>query len=143
MPIPIETIAALKNNRYKLTPQRRAVMRILNASNTHLTSGEVYDRVKKRYPRYSLVTVYRTLNILAELGLICEIRTRANSKSYVAGNPATHGHLICTSCGKVIDFEDYDIGELLKELSAASGYAIEDHRLDLYGLCPECSSRKG
>jgi len=142
MPIPKEALATLKGNRYKLTPQRKAVLRVLNSSQTHLTPAAVYERVKKLNPRFSLVTVYRTLNILVDLGLICEIRTGANSKSYAAGNPVTHGHLICNNCGKVVDFEDYDIGELLEELSAASGYVINDHRLDLYGLCPECASRK-
>jgi Fe2+ or Zn2+ uptake regulation protein len=142
MPVPKETLAALQKNRYKLTPQRKAVLRMLNSSQTHLTPAAVYERVKKLNPRISLVTVYRTLNILVELGLICEVRTGANSKSYVAGNPAIHGHLICTNCGKVDDFEGYDISDLLGKLSGESGYDIKAHRLDLYGLCPVCTSRK-
>jgi len=117
-------------------------MRVLNNSKTHLTPAKVYDRVKKRYPRYSLVTIYRTLNILAELGLICEIRTGGNSKSYVASNQDVHGHLICTECGRVMDFTDYDLDGVVKKTSKTSGYNITDHRLDLYGICPDCARRK-
>jgi len=143
MPIAKEFTDTLKSNSYKLTPQRKAVMRVLNNSKTHLTPAKVYDQVKKRYPKYSLVTIYRTLNILAELGLICEVRTGGNSKSYVAGNQEVHGHLICTECGRVMDFTDYDLDDVLKKTSEASGYDITDHRLDLYGICPECLKRKG
>jgi Fur family transcriptional regulator, ferric uptake regulator len=142
MPIPKEALAALRGNRYKLTPQRKAVLRILDSSSTHLTPAVVFEKVKKRNPRISLVTVYRTLNILVELGLACEIRTGANSKSYVLGNSVAHGHLICTNCGKVDNFEGYDISDLTRKLSGESGYDIKDHRLDLYGLCSVCASRK-
>ena len=141
MPIPKETIAALRSERYKLTPQRKAVLRALNASTTHMTPSEVHERVRKSNPRFSLVTIYRTLNILADLGLVCEIRTGGNSKSYVFGNPEVHGHLICNQCGKVLDFIDYDIGDLEKEICSESGYVVADHRLDLYGICPDCSGK--
>ena len=141
MPIPKETLGLLKDNRYKLTPQRKAVLRVLTASDVHLTPAAIYERVVRRYPRISLVTVYRTLNILAELGLVCEVRTGANSKSYVAGNQEHHGHLICNRCGRVADFTGYDIDELVQHLSSESSYQVLDHRLDLYGLCPECAAR--
>lgn len=142
MPIANRFATTLKTNKYKLTPQRKAIMRVLNKSKTHLTPSQLYDQIKIHNPRYSLVTIYRTLNILADLGLICEVRTSGNSKSYVAGNPEVHGHLICTQCGRVMDFTDYNLDEVLKKISTESGYTITEHRLDLYGTCPECEKRK-
>ena len=139
MPIPKENLALLKDNRYKLTPQRKAIMRILTASPEHLTPAAIYARVVRRNPRFSLVTVYRTLNILAELGLVCEVRTGANSKSYVAGNQEHHGHLICNKCGRVVDFTGHSLEDLEKKLGDEFGYRISDHRLDFYGHCPDCA----
>jgi len=138
MPIAKETLTALKDNRHKLTPQRKAILRVLTASQKHLTIEEIFTRVVRRNPRISLVTVYRTLNILTELGLACEVSTGANSKSYVAGNPEPHGHLICTGCGKVVDFEN-NLDDLVMKLAADSDYSVRNYRLDLYGICPECA----
>ncbi len=140
MPIPKENLALLKGNRHKLTPQRKAIMRILLASPGHLTPAAIYEQVIRRNPRISLVTVYRTLNILAELGLVCDLRTGTHSKSYVAGNAEHHGHIICTNCGRVVDFTAYNLEDLEQQLAADSGYHISDHRLDLYGRCPACAA---
>ena len=97
-------ISALRQRHYKLTPQRRAVIDAILTSQDHLTPSAIYRKVCQRHRGIGLVTVYRTLDILKELGLVCELRTGDSCPSYTISNPKHHHHLICSGCGKVIDF---------------------------------------
>ena len=85
------------------------------------------------------MTVYRTLDVLAELGIICKVRV-GSSHSYVIGPLEHHGHLICSECGKVIDFGDCNLGELERRLSAETGFQIESHLLEFLGRCAGCQT---
>ena len=114
--------AALKQSGYKITRQRLAVLRAIALSNDLLTPSALHERVRKEQPDIGLVTIYRTLDILAGLGLICKIHTEANSRSYISGVSEHHGHLICSSCGKVVDFKDHKLDELEKRLSIETGF---------------------
>jgi Fur family ferric uptake transcriptional regulator len=90
----------LRQAGYKLTPQRRAVLNAIAINQDHLTPGEIYEKVRKEHPSIGLVTVYRTLDILSELGLICEVHSGGNCRSYLMRRPQEHHHhLICADCG--------------------------------------------
>ena len=139
-------ITALKRNGYKLTPQRRAVIRALTSSQDHLTPAAVFEKVSRNQPGIGLVTIYRTLKLLAELDLICELHTGDNCPSYTASTPQHHHHLICSGCGKVVDFAGANIIEnslatLETKLSRESGFRIDDHLLELTGLCQVCQEQ--
>ena len=124
---------------YKLTPQRRAVLRTIALTRSHLSPADIYDRVKQQHPGIGLVTVYRTLEILAELGVICEMHTGTSSRSYLMRRPGGHHHhLVCSDCGVVVDFTDCDLGELEDRLSQETGFRMEGHLLQLVGRCPGC-----
>jgi len=134
---------ALKRHGHKLTPQRRAVIHALTSNQDHLTPAAIFDTVSQDHPGIGLVTVYRTLKLLAELGLICELHTSDNCPSYTAGTPQHHHHLICSGCGKVVDFTganiiEHDLATLETRLSRESGFRIDDHLLELTGLCRVC-----
>ena len=135
-----ELLHKLKQRGYKLTPQRRAVLKAFARSrNHHLTPAEIYERVKREYPGIGLVTVYRTLEILAELGLICEVNPEGSSRSYLAKRESGHHHhLLCSGCGTVVEFTTYALNELEQELSRDFGFRIKDHLLEFKGLCPDC-----
>ena len=129
----------MRQGGYKLTPQRRAVLKIIAASQNHLNPAEIYDRVKHEYPRIGIVTVYRTLGILARLGLICEVHTSGNSRSYLMRRPAQHHHhLICSSCGVVVDFTECELDGLEERLSQRTGFEVEEHLLEFFGQCRDC-----
>ena len=131
--------AMLRQRGYKLTPQRQAVLNVIALSHDHLTPASLYERVHQEHPGIGLVTIYRTLAILAELGLICEMHAGGNCRSYLLRRPSGHHHhLICSQCGEVVDFTDCDLGELEKRLSAETGFDIEGHLLEFSGLCPSC-----
>jgi len=133
-----EIVAALRRHGYKLTPQRRALIRTIASSQDHLTPAEIYEKVHQDHPNVGLVTIYRTLDMLAKLELICELHAGGNCRSYTISAPEHHHHLICSNCGKVVDFTGYDLGELEQRLSLETGFEIEDHLLEFIGLCQAC-----
>ena len=97
----------LRQHGYKLTPQRRTVLSVIALSREHLTPAAIYERVCREYPDVGLVTVYRTLEILTKLGLLCEVHVGGNCRSYLMKHPSGHHHhLVCAGCGAVIDFTD-------------------------------------
>jgi len=133
-----KVVAALKQYGYKLTPQRRAVIRAITSSQDHLTPATIYKKVHQDYPNIGLVTVYRTLEILAKLGLICELHAGGICHSYTISAPGHHHHLICSNCGIVIDFTGHDLSELEQSLYKKSGFRIDGHLLEFFGLCRAC-----
>jgi len=131
--------AILRQHGYKLTPQRRRLLRVIALSHEHLTPAVLYERVRQEYPNIGLVTVYRTLEILSSLGLICEVRVAGNRRSYLMRRPSGHHHhLICSECGAVTDFTDCDLGELEQRLSQETGFKIKSHNLEFMGRCQKC-----
>ena len=131
--------AILRQHGYKLTPQRRRLLGVIALSHEHLTPAAIYERVQQGYPDIGLVTVYRTLEILSSLGLICEVHAGANRRSYLMRRPSGHHHhLICSECGAVTDFTDCDLGELEQRLSRETGFKIKSHSLELMGQCQKC-----
>jgi Fur family ferric uptake transcriptional regulator len=139
MSFPKKTLARLKQFGYKVTPQRVAVLRAIANTREHLTPLALYEKVCQEQPGIGLVTVYRTLNILGELGLVCEVtHSGENTRSYVVSPLEHHGHLICTECGRVFDFTGCNLDELEQRLSGETGFTIEDHRLEFFGYCRDC-----
>ena len=132
-------LSVLKKYGYKLTPQRRAVLKVLNSSQEHLTPADVYEKVQPECPGIGLVTIYRLLKLLIKLGLICEVRANGNPRRYlIRRQPEHHHHLICSGCGVVVDFTDCDLSGLGKRLSRETGFEIETHLLEFVGLCRNC-----
>ena len=132
-------VSRLRQRGYKLTAQRQAVVSVIALSHEHLTPTAIYGKVRQEYPGIGLVTIYRTLEILTKLGLICEVHSSGSCRSYLLRRPSGHHHhLICSNCGKVVDFADCDIKELEKKLSQETGFKIESHLLEFSGRCQDC-----
>jgi len=129
--------ARLKSSGYKLTPQRRAVIEAVALSQDHLTPAALYDKLRGR--GVGLVTVYRTLEILEKLGLICEVHAGGSCHSYTMGASRHHHHLICSDCGRVVDFESWDLSHLKQRLSEETGFKIREELLEFLGQCGQCA----
>lgn len=130
---------SLKQHRHKLTPQRRVVIQTIASAQDHLTPAAIYKRVHQEHPGIGLVTIYRTLDLLARLGLICEVHTGGSGRSYLMRRPVEHHHhLICSGCGAVVDFTNCNLAPLEQRLSRKTGFDIETHLLEFTGLCPAC-----
>ncbi len=127
----------LKSSGYKMTPQRRAVIEAVAWSQDHLTPAALNDKLQDR--RVGLVTIYRTLEILENLGLICEVHSGGSCHSYTMGASGHHHHLICSDCGRVVDFESRDLGSLKRRLSQETGFKISEELLEFLGQCGQCA----
>ncbi len=123
---------------YKLTAQRRAVIDVVVSSSEHLAPAALYERVRRTHPAIGLVTVYRTLEMLSELGLICRVHRGGKSRSYTLALLGHHHHLVCSRCGTVADFTGCDLEELQQRLSQDTGFKIEGHLLQFVGDCRNC-----
>ena len=133
----IETI--LRQRGFKITPQRRTILSAITLSHEHLTPAAIHERVCQEHPGIGLVTIYRTLETLTKLGLICEVHVGGNCRSYLMRRPSEHHHhLICSKCGTVIDFTDCDLSELEQRLSQETGFKIDGHLLEFLGQCRNC-----
>ena len=133
-----KVLAILRAQGYKLTPQRRAVVKVVTSTKDRLTIATIYNKLQRIHTGIGLVTIYRTLEILAELGLVCEIYTGDKCRSYTTGTSQHHHHLVCSSCGKVVDFSGHYIEKLEESLSRESGFRIEEHPLEFIGVCGSC-----
>jgi Fur family ferric uptake transcriptional regulator len=136
-----EIIKQLRNNGHKITPQRIDIVRTVLESAELLTPSAIYEKVKKTDPGVGEVTVYRTLNILESLGMVCVVHTEENTHSYISCPSEHHDHLICSDCGKVVNFTHCNLGLLEKRLAAETGFNIKDHRLDFHGWCEKCGKK--
>lgn len=139
-----DKLASIMRKRgYKMTPQRRAVLEVISSSHDHLTPAGVYERVRRNYPDIGLVTIYRTLDILTELELICRVHAEDGCRSYLARRlNGHHHHIVCSSCGAAIDFVECDLSKLQQRLSERTGFRIQGHLLEFNGLCQGCLRQK-
>jgi Fur family ferric uptake transcriptional regulator len=135
-------LSALKQHAYKLTPQRRAILKVLSSSQEQCTPAEIYEKVRQEHSGIGLVTIYRMLQVLTELGLICEVHAGGNCRHYLIRRQLEHHHhLICSSCGAVVDFADCNLGRMEKRLARDTGFEIQTHLLEFLGRCRPCQTR--
>jgi len=128
----------LKMQGYRVTAPRQVIVDIMVDSDRALSPVEVYDLGREEYPRLGLVTVYRTLEKLSELGLIERVHQPDDCHRYLR---ATQGHqhlLICSSCGRVVYFSGDDLDFLFNRVAQDTGFEIDEHWLQLFGTCPAC-----
>ncbi len=130
--------SALQAHGYRLTPARRAVLRVLAESDRALDATQIFDLARRQAPRLGLVTVYRTLETLQALGLVQRVHCSAQCTSYVAAEPGHQHLLVCHRCGRVWYFGGDDLDDLMQTVAGESGFVVEDHWLQLVGLCADC-----
>jgi Fur family transcriptional regulator, peroxide stress response regulator len=130
--------AKLKQRDYRLTPQRVALLRLIASSEGHPSAAHLYEQIKAQFPTTSRATVYKTLNLLKELGEVLELGFSNDDNRYDGSRPYPHPHLVCIRCRKIIDPPVTLVEDLTREVAQLTGYQVVNHRLDFYGLCPDC-----
>ncbi|PJI06684.1 MULTISPECIES: Fur family transcriptional regulator [Clostridium] len=145
-PLEIEKLKNnLKDKGYKLTPQRRAVLdSIISNEGKHLTVEELYDCVKIECPEIGLATVYRTVQILDELGVISKLDLNDGLSRYELvheNEHHQHHHLICTVCGKVTEVQGDLLDDLEQSIQDKYDFLIKNHSVKFYGICSECRKK--
>ena len=132
----------LKENGYKLTPQRRAIINvILNNEGNHLTTEELYELVKVECPEIGLATVYRTVQLLECIGVVCKLDLNDGCNRYELVHEEEnhqHHHLICTVCNNVTEVKGDLLDTMEHEIEEEYKFKVKNHSLKFYGICSDC-----
>jgi Fur family ferric uptake transcriptional regulator len=129
----------IADNKLKITKQRRAVLNAFIKCQNHISVEELYGIVSEQEPKIGLATIYRTLALLTKSGLALEIDFGDGQKRYESSYMnAHHDHMVCTECGKIIEFNHPLIEKYQDEIAIQNGFKITSHKLDLFGLCNNC-----
>jgi len=127
----------------KLTKARKAIWEAIVSSPEPLTVSQILNDAKKIYPSLGLVTVYRTLDVMEKAGLIKLFQTKNGSLGYVSSTFVAESHHVqCIICKKVVEFECTGMEETIKAIEEKTGFRIEQHNLELFGICPSCMKRR-
>ncbi|MDQ2085015.1 Fur family transcriptional regulator [Herbivorax sp. ANBcel31] len=136
--------ALLKERGYKLTPQRQAVLDIIIEHNDeHLSTEEIYALVKEDYPEIGLATIYRTLLLLDDIGLVYKLDLDDGLTRYELNNQNEghrHHHLICIKCNKIFEVQEDLLDNLEEQILKKNKFKVTDHRVKFYGYCENCSN---
>lgn len=124
----------LEARSHRVTPSRRAVIAAVLAQDGQFTADDLVARCHGA----GRATVFRTLRLLSELGVICRVLMEDGSMRYLVSERGHHHHFVCTGCGKVQDLDACAITDFVSELSSTTGYEVDGHWLELYGRCPAC-----
>lgn len=132
--------AILKRNGLKNTHQREVILRLLFDRPGHHTPEQIHEQLKKEAPdqKIGIATIYRALSLLEKEGLISSISFGASGKKYELADPTHHDHMICRGCSKIIEFFDERIEEMQREIARRYQFEMEDHMMQIFGLCSEC-----
>ena len=127
----------------RITASRRAAMEILRKTDVPLCPQEILEQAQVLHPNLGLVTVYRTVNLFADLGLLRRVHREDGCHAYVLASPGHHHVVVCERCGRALEFHgEDDIEALIRRVSTETGFTIQDHLLQLFGLCSECQNTK-
>ena len=125
----------------RLTRQRRAVLDAVAQTSASVSPVQVFDAARERCPELGLTTVYRTLELLSEIGALRRVHGPDHCEAFVPAS-AAHGHtVVCSRCGQVVEFTDCDMQAVVDAAVRQTGYRITEHFLQLSGECPACGKR--
>ncbi|GMK42132.1 Fur family peroxide stress response transcriptional regulator [Paenibacillus cellulosilyticus] len=127
----------LKNNGVRMTPQRHAILSYLMNAMSHPTADEIYKSLSPSFPSMSVATIYNNLRLFVEAGLVREL-TYGDASSRFDADLSDHYHAICKCCGRIVDFEYPPLLEVERAASQTTGFTVEGHRMEIYGVCEQC-----
>ena len=125
-------------NGYRRTSARLAIITALVNSAGHITADDLADKVRQQAPHVGRMTVYRTLDLLCELGVVRPIFQGTGAAHYILMANGSHHHLICNRCHDVIEFEECSAASLIEQMAAQYNFHLFSHLLELHGLCENC-----
>lgn len=129
---------ALQAGGYRVTRARQAIFRALVESGGHVSADDIVASVRREEPSVGRMTVYRTLDLLRQLGLVQPVYQGTGAAHYVLMDEGHHHHLVCSNCDRVVEFDECMAQEMAKALGERFEFEIQGHLLEFYGLCAEC-----
>jgi Fur family ferric uptake transcriptional regulator len=128
---------------YRVTESRRTVATLIAGRQGHFTSADLLADARSRRLPIGRATIFRSLEVLAGLRAIDRIDLPSGDHAYVACEPLHHHHLVCSRCRRVTEIADEGLRTVVRDVARRSGYRVDDHRLELFGVCPTCLAAEG
>jgi Fur family ferric uptake transcriptional regulator len=139
----MDPTAALGRAGYRLTGPRRAVAELIATREGHFTAADLVAEAGRRRLGIGRATVFRSLDLLIDLGVVERLDLPSGDHAYVACEPSHHHHVVCSRCGRAVEIHDAGLRSLIEDVAARTGYTVETHRLELFGVCPACRAAEG
>lgn len=135
--------ARLREQGYRLTPQRLMVLEALAAAGDHVSAEDIHREVAARYPYINLSTVYRTLDLLATERVVRTAEVGEDRRLYELATLEPHHHLACRRCARIVHVEAVDVSAIEERVGAEHGFAVDETVLTSFGTCRECREQAG
>ena len=136
-------IQILRQKGYRVTPERLALFREVYSQHGHIDADALLDSIQRQGLKVSRATLYRNLDLMAELGFVRKVRLGGNRLLYEHVHAGQrHDHLVCTECGRVAEFVSPGIVAMQREICRAHGFDPDDHTLQIHSVCVECRQRR-
>ncbi|MFL5643872.1 MAG: Fur family transcriptional regulator [Chloroflexota bacterium] len=140
---PSDYISTLDRAGYRLTEPRRALAGVIADQAGHFTAADLVAEARTRRLGVGRATVFRTLDVLEDLGAIERLDLPSGEHAYVACDPVHHHHIVCSRCGRIDEIDDAGLRPVVREVARQTGFRVDEHRLELFGLCPACLAAEG
>ena len=133
----------LRDNGLKFTIQREVILEMLYSSDEHLTPESLHHLIQEKHPDLNtgIATVYRTLSLLEDSDMVTSLSFGAQGKKYELGAKDHHDHIICTKCGTISEFVDDEIETRQKKIAEELGFIMQEHSMQIYGICQPCQTK--
>jgi Fe2+ or Zn2+ uptake regulation protein len=138
MPDTTPWTTALDEAGYFVTEPRRAVAQMVAERDSHFTANELVGEAKRARLGVGRATVFRALELFEQLGLVERLDLPNGEHAYVVCQPAHHHHVVCTRCGRSAEVGDLGVQSIAAEVESETGFSLDSHRIELFGLCPTC-----
>ena len=133
----------MQDKGYRLTGPRMAILKFMIMGKGHYSIPEIYENIRLQHPCIGMATIYRTLDLFLELGIVRALILKNSQPCYEINWPDDHHHhLICKKCGKIVEFGSCNFKLIVGEIEKVTRFRVDDHTLEAYGLCPICSLGK-
>jgi Fur family ferric uptake transcriptional regulator len=134
-------IQQLTKEGFKVTPQRKLLLEILQKSEGHLSAEDIFEEIRASQPNVSFGTVYRNLGILCDLGVVTQLYFK-DGRSRFEISSGHHHHLVCLDCGNAIDVPMCPFSKTISDTAIANNFFIKHHNFEVYGYCGECREKE-
>jgi Fur family ferric uptake transcriptional regulator len=135
---PEPIVTALDQAGYRLTEPRRRVAALIAERDGHFTASDLLEEARAGRLGVGRATVFRTLEVLEDLGAVERLDLPSGEHAYVTCQRAHHHHIVCSRCGRTQEIDDAGLRVVVGEIAGRTGYRVDEHRLELFGLCPAC-----
>ena len=137
---PSPFLVALERSGFRLTDARRAVVQLIAEQVGHFSAADLVAEARSRRLGIGRATIFRSLDVLSEIGVVERIDLPSGEHAYVGCAASHHHHVICSRCGRAAEIEDAGLRKLVRDVARQTGYRVDEHRLELFGLCATCQA---